>query len=284
MDHRRPVLLLSLAIGGCFSDAPDAASGSDDAATGDTTGHSLTASASGAQAHDSGTPASGTEDGDPPTSGNDAATSADDGGFTASDTATAAESTDGGEAESSGGRPVDPQPYGSPCRSNPDCESGLCLLGETLPEGMCTVTCDPLDGGCTARGHAAFCVEISIGFGCIGELETGSDGEDGLLRVGDRLSGSLDGGDRDAFYLELEQPGRYAVRAYPGAGLDIVVSTYESAEFRGYSNNAGIQGFEELRFTHNGDPASYPSYLVAVVSAASGTAGSYDVRFAQLFD
>lgn len=266
MAPRRRLLLLWLAVSGCFSEAADVAG------TGDTSGAVSTGSGdpqatSGTMGPRGGTAASGSVGA---STGNDWMTSSDDGAAVDNDTV---ESTDSGE-EGLG-------PYGSPCVSNDECEGGLCAVVDD-PPGSCTARCDPTAGGCAAVGHAAFCVKfVSSQFGCLGELDTGDDLEDGLLRVGATLSGSLDGSDWDAFYLENPVPDWYTVTAYPSAGLNIMITMYTQAVVVTARDAAGIQGIEEVGYNSAGDAATYPRYPVIVVSAVGGTSGSYEVRLEQ---
>jgi hypothetical protein len=95
--------------------------------------------------------------------------------------------SDGGPADSeeSSGGPVEPQPNGSPCDDNAECESGFCfevmLLGGVC--GECLVDADCPDGGCSLPNPIAMppvgavCNDGGPGDGCM----TSDVCQDGLV-------------------------------------------------------------------------------------------------------
>lgn len=270
MRHR--LLPCCFLLGGCFSEASDVA-GTDAVSATDSAGPSSTGSLFGTSGPSSDTMGPSLEGGDTRTSGDDGAASSDHGESDVSDTGTVAGSTDTDDG------PPGAQPYGAPCESHDDCESGICVLEDPFLPGVCAVNCDPTEGACAAIGHAAFCIKLYTSeFVCTGVLETGDDLEDGLLLVGEALSGSLVGDDRDAFYLENPLPEHYTVRVYPGAGLDVMITMYDQADYGGFRNEAGVGGIEEIGYTMADDGLSYPRYPVAVISAVGGTSGTFEIR------
>jgi hypothetical protein len=157
--------------------------------------------------------------------------------------------------------------YGEACSSKPECASGLCVVD--VCSRACTVEvpndCQDVD---------AFCVPLQAGgFACYGEIETGNDDDDAILRPGDSTTRSLIPlGDADLFYVALD-PGSYTITVTPKNAFDLQLEAYSDIGEPTGVFNTGKAGEAEAALW---EPTSAITGFF-VVRQVGPTSGSYTI-------
>lgn len=124
------------------------------------------------------------------------------------------------------------------------CASGLCI---GAPYDHCSELCNQaIPDDCPNVGAAGFCVPIGGGdFGCVGDLDTGLDGDAEILSAGDSVMRSIGTlGDADLFHLDLPA-GDFLVEVTPNPDDDVQLEFFNGiGQPIGIVNN-GAAGFAE---------------------------------------
>lgn len=168
---------------------------------------------------------------------------------------------------------VSTAPYGAACMFGDDCASGICV-GE--PYEHCTVECNQaIANDCGgALNVAGFCVPAGDGFLCVGDVDTGNDGDDAILHSGDsatRLLGTLT--DVDMFQLDLAA-AQYAIIVTPAAADDDVqLEVYDPiGQPLGIVNDVGVGEAEGVLYTTGGGVS------FALVRNVGNSTGNYTIE------
>ncbi len=257
---------------GCFSAPPDVGTNADEASGSST---NTTATATGDAEGESDPTGSPSTTAEPTASGSDAG----DGGTTL---ATAGD----GSATTNETGCSDCAAYGEACEQHEDCESGMCFDPPHEEADVCTVACEPAEGGCSAVGLTAFCLRVTLdGYGCFeGLMDTGRDSEDGsVFPGGPTRHGTIDDGDDvDAIYFRMDEPGFHTLYVEPSShSLDVEVTLFWEGEFV-YSNNLNDPGVVEISpINVDGKPGLFPDYGLALISGAADSQGGYGVWLAE---
>lgn len=158
--------------------------------------------------------------------------------------------------------------YFETCAVGDVCASGLCI---GAPYDHCSEYCNQaVADDCPNVGAAGFCVPIDMGnFACVGNLETGLDGDAEILSAGDSVMRSIGTlGDLDLYHLDLVA-GDFLVEVTPNADDDVQLDFYNAiGQPIGVINNGGI-GFAEGAILTSGGGVSF--VVVHNIGASTGT-------------
>ena len=158
--------------------------------------------------------------------------------------------------------------YGAECIAASECSSGLCA------GGMCTEACSLRERVDSCQHVGAFCGPVADGeMACVGNVETGADGESAMLALGDVADFAIDTvDDADLFLLELTQPGSAELEVQ-AVGVDVQLELYNLSGVPNGEQDAGGMGESESLVIDVVAPAH--EYLV--VRNVGGTTGRYRV-------
>lgn len=168
--------------------------------------------------------------------------------------------------------------YGEFCEIPEECGSGICLLD---PFNVCTTLCDQsVPNDCANLGAAGFCIPISAEmdeFICLGDIETGFDGDDEILSVGDTVTRFMDNlTDVDMFHLNVPAGDVLIIATPQQADDDIQLDVYDAlGDLIGSLNNAGPGGTEGTLLTSGAAGVSF-----AVVRNVGTSTGPYTMSLA----
>ncbi len=161
--------------------------------------------------------------------------------------------------------------YGEPCAEGNECASGVCILA---PYNHCSELCDQdVANDCPNVGASGFCVPVGAGeFACVGQLDTGLDGDAEILSSGDSATRTLDTiTDVDLFHLDLPA-GSFVIAVAPDPDDDVQVDFHDGiGQPIGIINNGGA-GFVEGAVL---DTAGGVSFVV--VRNIGGSTGHYTI-------
>lgn len=159
--------------------------------------------------------------------------------------------------------------YFEPCEVPEVCASGLCVRDVY---NHCSEFCDQaIADDCPNVGAAGFCIPVGGGdFACVGDLDTGLDGDAEILNVGDSATRSIGTlGDADLFHLDLPA-GTFLIQVDPDPDDDIQLEFHNAlGEPIGIANN-GADGFIEAANLMTGANVSF-----VVVRNIGNSTGSY---------
>lgn len=159
--------------------------------------------------------------------------------------------------------------YFEPCVDPAVCASGLCIRDVY---DHCSEYCNQaIADDCPNVGAAGFCIPVGgADFACVGDLDTGLDGDAEILNVGDsatRAIGTL--GDADLFHLDLPA-GTFLIQVAPDPDDDIQLEFHNAlGEPIGIVDNGG-DGFTEGANLMTGANVSF-----VVVRNVGNSTGSY---------
>ncbi len=161
--------------------------------------------------------------------------------------------------------------YFETCVEPVECASGLCI---GAPYEHCSELCNQaIPDDCPNVGAAGFCVPIGMGdFACVGDLDTGLDGEAEILSAGDsaaRSVGTLS--DADLFHLDLPM-GTFLIEVTPDVDDDVQLEFHNGiGEPIGIAND-GAGGFVEAANLNTGGGVSF-----VVVRNVGMSTGGYTI-------
>jgi EGF domain len=148
------------------------------------------------------------------------------------------------------------------------CASGLCI---GAPYDHCSELCNQaIADDCPNVGAAGFCVPIGMGdFACVGNLDTGLDGDAEILSAGDsamRSIGTL--GDLDLFHLDLPA-GDFLIQVTPNPDDNVQLEFHDGVgQAIGVVNDGG-NGFVEGAILTSGGGVSF--VVVRNIGMSTGT-------------
>ncbi|MCA9704931.1 MAG: hypothetical protein KDK70_03665 [Myxococcales bacterium] len=159
--------------------------------------------------------------------------------------------------------------YGDACVVADPCASGLCI---GAPYNHCSEYCTQLIADdCPNVGAAGFCVPIGGGdFACVGNLDTGLDGDAEILTAGDSATRGINTlTDADLYHLDLPA-GDFLIQVTPDPDDDIQLDFYNGiGQPIGVVNDGG-DGFIEGAILTSGGGVSF-----VVVRNVGNSTGSY---------
>jgi hypothetical protein len=159
--------------------------------------------------------------------------------------------------------------YFDTCMVPDVCASGLCI---GAPYDHCSEFCNQaIPDNCPDVGAAGFCVPIGGGdFACVGDLDTGIDGESEILSSGDSATRGINTlTDADLFHLDLPM-GDFLIEVTPDPDDDIQLEFHDNiGQAIGTVNNGG-DGFVEGAILTSGGGVSF-----VVVRNVGNSTGSY---------
>src|SRR5262245_16910632 len=158
-------------------------------------------------------------------------------------------------------------PYGAPCTASSQCAGAVCATGTCSRECSLAVADD-------CKTERAFCVPASGANVCAGHIDTGSDNDDAVLRVGDSVWRSLTPlGDADLFLVQLDIAGTIWMNAIPAdSGLDLELDVYNNQGEPTAAANTAAAGYTEHVYTVVTTPGSW---MFAVVRDVGPSTGDY---------
>lgn len=149
------------------------------------------------------------------------------------------------------------------------CASGLCI---GPPYDHCSELCNQaVPDDCPNVGAAGFCVPIDMGnFACVGDLDTGLDGDAEILSAGDSVMRSIGTlGDADLYHLDL-LAGDFLIEATPNVDDNLQLEFHNGiGQAIGVVNDGG-NGFAEGAILTSGGGVSF-----VVVRNIGMSTGSY---------
>jgi hypothetical protein len=155
-------------------------------------------------------------------------------------------------------------PFGANCGEDYECDPAPCV------DYHCSVYCDP-DAADACRDVGGLCSLLRHGnHGCKGDLDSGRDADDAVLRPGDAASRTLSPtGDLDVFRLAVGV-GTWDVAAVPAPGVDLAIEFYDARaqEIAAFDN--GVAGATEATSWTTVDAAGG---FVVVRHVGAGTGG-----------
>jgi len=158
--------------------------------------------------------------------------------------------------------------YFETCEVGDVCASGLCI---GAPYDHCSELCNQaIADDCPNVGAAGFCVPIDMGnFACVGNLDTGLDGDAEILSAGDsvmRSIGTLT--DADLYHLALPA-GDFLIEATPNADDNLQLEFHDGiGQAIGVVNDGG-NGFVEAAILTSGGGVSF--VVVRNIGMSTGT-------------
>jgi len=170
--------------------------------------------------------------------------------------------------------PPSPDPtktFGEACTASSECVSGLCL------QNQCSEFCS-IEVANDCREVGGFCVPMQSGqYGCWGDLATGADDDDGILRVGDAFTRNLTPlHDADLFLVHVKD-GVTNVIATPMGSVDLQVEAYSPVAEPFFTGNLGAGSVEEgVAVTTDED-----TYVFIVVRDVGQTTSGYTIAVSQ---
>jgi hypothetical protein len=164
-------------------------------------------------------------------------------------------------------------PFGANCGQDDECDSNRCA------DFHCTIGCDP-DDAHACREVIGLCALVrNIRHACIGEVASGSDADDLVLRPAQPPSAMAASatfavpGDLDVVRLAVP-PGEWRVVATPAADMDLALDFYDArAHLLGIADDGGVSAAESASWSAHDDLGAF-----AVLRHVGGGTGAYSVR------
>ncbi len=163
----------------------------------------------------------------------------------------------------------DASPPGASCGQDDECTPGRCV------DFRCAAACDA-DDAHACREVTGLCAVVRNGVirACVGDVASGSDGDDALLGPGGVASASFASvGDVDVFRLDVPA-GRWRVVVTPPADVDLAIDFYDARALPIGACDDGVAGaLERASWMATDDLGAF-----AVVRHVGGATGAYLVR------
>jgi hypothetical protein len=162
----------------------------------------------------------------------------------------------------------DAGPFGANCGQDDECDSNTCA------DFHCTIACEP-DDPHACRGVLGLCALVrNIRHACIGDVASGSDADDVLLRPTSpsAIASFATPGDADVVRLAVPA-GSWRVVATPAADADLALDFYDArARLLGISDGGGVSAAESATWTATDELGAF-----VVLRHVGGAPGAYSV-------
>jgi hypothetical protein len=164
-------------------------------------------------------------------------------------------------------------PFGANCGQDDECDSNRCA------DFHCTIGCEP-DDPHACRNVVGLCALVrNVRHACIGDVASGSDADDLLLRPAQPPSAMAASatfatpGDLDVARIAVP-PGHWRVVATPAADVDLALDFYDArAHLIGTSDDGVASASESASWTASDDLGAF-----VVLRHVGGATGAYTLR------
>jgi hypothetical protein len=195
------------------------------------------------------------------------------------------DSPDGGAVETFDASPGAPdaapqKSYGEVCTDATECLGGFCI-GYEGEDYTCSRGCD-INTANSCKTVDAFCVPVTDSYACFGEIETGNDGDDAIIAVGDAVTRGLTPlDDADLFQVHLDELGDILFQVTTDSGIDMQLEAYGVlGDPLGVANVGGAGEFEALQT----EVQQIGGYIFMVVRNVGTSTGSYTLEVIEMDD